>query len=77
MTKVWVPVAYGSALVSYNFSQLAGWSFARAAREAPAGHELRARRREGAVGPVHQRVVHDSRTWARVVVREAIGGLPP
>ena len=27
MTKVWVPVAYGSALVSYNFAQLTGWSF--------------------------------------------------
>ena len=29
MTKVWVPVAYGSALVSYNFAQLAGWSYTR------------------------------------------------
>ena len=29
MTKVWVLVAYGSALVSYNFAQQAGWSFAR------------------------------------------------
>ena len=28
MTKVWVPVAYGSALVSYNFAQQPGWSFA-------------------------------------------------
>ena len=29
MTKVWVLVAYGSALVSYNFAQQSGWSFAR------------------------------------------------
>ena len=29
MIKVWVPVAYGSALVSYNFAQQVGWSFAR------------------------------------------------
>ena len=48
MTKVWVPVAYGSALVSYNFAQLAGWSFERCARRARSsrlpGGKMRAHR---------------------------------